>query len=78
MVPEDTILISTEAARFLRISEQKLNRLRRAGIIQGVPLNQGDPRLFAYQQSHLQSIDPTLLQPQKRGPKPRLPKKGNN
>lgn len=66
----DEMLISTEAARFLKISSQKLNRLRDKGIIQGRQLNSGDnARLFAYKLADLRAISPEILKPQKRGPK---------
>ena len=63
-------LISKEAARFLGISSQKLNRLREAKIIHGQRLGNG-ANLYAYKLADLRSIDPEILKPQKRGPKPK-------
>lgn len=66
------VLISVEAARFLDISTQKLNRLRQAGIINAKQLNEGEHgRLFAYKLADLRNIDPAILKPQKRGRKPK-------
>lgn len=71
MVNLDETLVSREAANFLKISLQKLNRLRNAGIISGSPLGAGGAKvvLFAYKVTDLRAIDPAILKDQKRGRK---------
>lgn len=67
-MPETEELYSSDAARFLGISANKLKRMREAKIIPGRRLG-NDANLYAYKLSDLKKVDPELLKPQKRGPK---------